>query len=404
MNLSRIATSIGESATLRLNQVAAGLRRSGEAVIHLGGGEPRSKAPAEAIESAAGLLQTREVRYAPPDGIPSLKDAVASYTEEFYARPTAPREVIVSGGAKQALIVCLQAILDPGDELVFPAPYWVSYPEMVRLVGGVGIAVAPGDGGFVPSLEDIEKAVGPRCRAVILNSPNNPSGAVYSADVIADVVGFCEARGLWLIMDDIYHRLVFDRVRAASCWDFARDRSDRSRLVIINGVSKQYAMTGFRIGWAVGNPRLIEAMTNIQSHQSSGPSTLSQAAAEGALRGDRSSVEGLRLELEGNRDVLLAALAGIPGVRVAPPQGTFYCFPDFRAHDADSVKLAASLLDRAKVVTVPGVEFGFEGHLRLSFCGDREEIREGIARIRWALDPEAPREILIGGRAFVRED
>ena len=389
MSLSRIAKSIAESATLRLNQTAAGLRRDGEAVIHLGGGEPRSKAPAEAIQSAMDLLQSREVRYAPPDGIPALKEAIASYTEEFYGRLTAPHGVIASGGAKQALIVCLQAILDPGDEVVYPSPYWVSYPEMVRLVGGVGVAVRAADGGFVPTIRDIERGVGPSCKAVILNSPNNPSGAVYPAALISEVVEFCETRGLWLIMDDIYHRLVFDGMSTPSCWTHARDRSESSRLVIINGVSKQYAMTGFRIGWAVGNRTLIAAMTNIQSHQSSGPSTLSQAAAVGALRGDRSSVESLRAELEANRNILMDALACVAGVKATAPQGAFYCFPDFSAHGADSVKLAAHLLERVKVVTVPGAEFGMDGHLRLSFCGGAEEIREGIDRIRWALDAGA---------------
>ncbi len=403
MSLSRIAKSIGESATLRLNRTAAELRRRGEAVIHLGGGEPRSQAPAEAVLSASDLLRTREVRYAPPDGTPVLKDAIADYTEEFYERPTSPDDVIAAGGAKQALMVCLQAILDPGDEVVYPAPYWVSYPEMVRLVGGVGIPVIPAAGGFVPSLADIERAVGESCKAVILNSPNNPSGAVYPDEVISDVVQFCERRGLWLIMDDIYHRLIFDGLTAASCWKYARDRSSGSRLVIINGVSKQYAMTGFRIGWAVGNRTLIGAMTNIQSHQSSGPSTLSQAAAVGALRGGRASVDRLRLELETSRNVLVDGLLRVAGVRLAPPHGTFYCFPDFRAHGSDSVKLAAYLLDRAKVVTVPGVEFGFEGHLRLSFCGPEDEIREGIERIRWAVDPTAPREITIGGRTIARD-
>jgi len=403
MSLSRIAKSIAESATLRLNQTAAGLRRDGEAVIHLGGGEPRSKAPAEAIQSAMDLLQSREVRYAPPDGIPALKEAIASYTEEFYGRLTAPHGVIASGGAKQALIVCLQAILDPGDEVVYPSPYWVSYPEMVRLVGGVGVAVRAADGGFVPTIRDIERGVGPSCKAVILNSPNNPSGAVYPAALISEVVEFCETRGLWLIMDDIYHRLVFDGMSTPSCWTHARDRSESSRLVIINGVSKQYAMTGFRLGWAVANKALIRVMTNIQSHQTSGPSAIVQHAAVGALNGIQSSVESLRQTLENNRNVLVARLKAFTGVRVTVPDGTFYCFADFSAYDKNSTRLAQKLLEQVRVLVMPGVEFGLDGHLRVSFCGSIKEITEGVERMKWALDPDSPSELYMANRKLVRQ-
>ncbi|MFH0980695.1 MAG: pyridoxal phosphate-dependent aminotransferase [Planctomycetota bacterium] len=403
MSISQIARTIGESATLKLNETAALLREKGEPVIHLGGGEPKSKAPLDALITAAGLLSSGEIRYTPADGIPALKQAIIRYTEEFYGRKVEPENVMASGGAKHAIMVALQAILNPQEELIFPAPYWVSYPEMAKLCGAIPVPVTPEDGSFYPRLKDIEAKVGSYTKAVIINSPNNPSGAMYSEPFIADIVGFCEKRGLYLIMDDIYHRLIFDRRKPINGYKYAKDLSENSKLVVINGVSKQYAMTGFRIGWAVANQKLIEVMTNIQSHQTSGPSVVLQMAAVGALNGVQSSVESLRMTLENNRNVMIQKLRAFTGVKVTPPDGTFYCFPDFSYYEKDSAKLSRFLLDKIRVVTVPGIEFGREGHLRLSTCGTVKDITEGIERIKWALDPESPNELYIGNRKLVRD-
>jgi aspartate aminotransferase len=204
-------------------------------------------------------------------------------------------------------------------------------------------------------------------------------------------------------MDDIYHRLIFDGRKPLNPYDYAKDRSENSKLILVNGVSKQYAMTGFRIGWAVANRQLIEAMTNIQSHETSGPSALLQHAAVGALNGIQSSVEGLRATLENNRNVLLNELRAFEGVTIEAPGGTFYSFPDFSHYGSDSVKLAKFLLDKVQVVTVPGAEFGMDGHLRLSYCGTIKDITEGIERIKWALDPNSPNELYIGERKLVRD-
>ena len=323
MSLSLIAKSIGESATLKLNEVAAILRAKGDPVIHLGGGEPKGKAPLDAILAATSLLNSGEVRYTPPDGIPALKQAIIRYTEDFYGWRPQPENVMAAGGAKQAIMSALHTILDPQEEVIFPAPYWVSYPEMVKLVGAVPVPVLPEDGSFIPRIQDIEQVVGSYTKAVVLNSPNNPSGAVYPADFVKDVVELCEKRGLYLIMDDIYHRLIFDGREPVNAYDYAKDRTDNSKLIIINGVSKQYAMTGFRIGWAVGNPRVIEAMANIQSHQTSGPSALLQKAAIAAIKGSQSSVESLRLTLENNRNYMVQQLRSLDGIHVEVPQGTF---------------------------------------------------------------------------------
>jgi aspartate aminotransferase len=403
MSVSQLARSIKASPTLKLNETAARLREKGEPVIHLGGGEPKSKAPLDAVLNCSTQLNSGEVRYAPADGLPALKKAILRYTEENYGRLFAPANVIVSSGAKQSIMTALYAILEPKDEVVYPAPYWVSYPEMARLAGGVPVPVVPENGSFVPTVPDIADRVGSYTKVVILNSPNNPSGVMYPADFIAEMVAFCEKKNLWLVMDDLYNRLVFDGQKAPNPFDYVKQPPEQSRLVVVQGVSKMYAMTGFRIGWAIGNRELVEAMANIQGHQTSGPVTVSQWAAIGALSGVQTSVESLRLTLENQRNVMLERLGTIPGVKVTKPDGTFYCFPDFSAYEKSSQKLAELLLERVRVVTVPGKEFGMDGHLRLSYCGTIKEIMEGVERIKWALDPNAPNELFLGDRKLVRD-
>lgn len=403
MSISLIGRTIGESVTLKLNEIASILRAKGEPVIHLGTGEPKSKAPLDAIISAAGMLNSGEVRYTPVDGIPALKQAIIRYTADVYKRFVEPENIIASGGAKQAIMVALQAILNPQDEVIFPAPYWVSYPEMVKLCGAVPVPVLPEDGTFYPRLQDIERYCTSYTKAIIINSPNNPTGAYYSEQFIKDIVKFCEKKGIYLIMDDIYHKLLFDDKKPISCYDFTQESIENSKLIVINGVSKLYAMTGFRIGWAVANKKLIKVMANIQGHQTSGPSVVLQVAAAAALNGIQSCVESLRMTLENNRKVMLEQLNAFEGVRVSKPDGAFYCFADFRHYDKDSNKLAYFLLDKVRVITVPGVEFGLDGYLRLSTCGSSKDIIQGIERIKWALDPNSPNELFIGERKLVRD-
>ena len=403
MSVSQLARSIKESPTLKLNETAARLRDKGEPVIHLGGGEPKSKAPIDAVVNCASQLNTGDVKYAPADGLLALKKAIIRYMEEHYHKVVAPENIVVSSGAKQSIMVLLYAILEPKDEVIFPAPYWVSYPEMVKLAGGVPVVVTPEDGTFQPTVTEIAEVVGPYTKAVILNSPNNPCGVMYSRDFIAEMVELCEKKNLYLIMDDLYNRLIFEGKIPPNAYDFARDHTDHSKLAVVQGVSKMYAMTGFRIGWAVVNRELAEAMTNIQSHQTSGPATPSQWAAIGALNGVQAGVESLRLTLENNRNIMVERLRAFDGVQITKPDGTFYCFPDFSAYQKNSQKLAEFLLEKVRVVTVPGKEFGMDGHLRLSFCGTIKDVTEGIERIQWALDPDAPNELYLGERKLVRD-
>jgi len=252
-------------------------------------------------------------------------------------------------------------------------------------------------------MDDIAKSVTNRTKAIMVNSPNNPSGAVYSAELIQEMVEYCEKKKIFLIMDDIYHKLVFDDVKTVSPYNFSVTNVNDSHLIIVNGVSKAYAMTGFRIGWTIANKQVIRTMINVAAQNTSCPAVVQQSAAVGALNGIQSSVENLRLTLQSNRDIMVQELRTIKGLKVTPPQGTFYCLPDFSAFSEDSGALSQFLLEKALVVTVPGVEFGIEGHLRLSYCGSVKDIKTGVARIKWALDPDSPSEIYIGDHKVRRD-
>ncbi|HET6272117.1 MAG TPA: aminotransferase class I/II-fold pyridoxal phosphate-dependent enzyme [Bacteroidota bacterium] len=403
MSISQLARAIPPSPTLSLNEEARILKEKGEAVVHLGAGEPKNRAPISAILSSAAKLTTGDIKYTPTDGTPSLKKAIIRYTEENYDRVVGPENVIVSAGAKQSLYNLLYTLLNPQDEVIVLAPYWVSYPEMIKMVYGVPVIVKPEDGTFHPRMKDIEQAISSYTRAIIVNSPNNPSGIMYRPEFIAELVAFCEKKGIYLIMDDIYHKLVFDGKVSVSAFKYTTKDIESTKVIVINGISKLYGMTGFRIGWVIASKQLVEVMTNVQAQTVSCTSLLLQAAAEGALTGLQSPIESLRLTLENNRNVMMQELQSFNGVKITKPDGTYYCLPDFRAYSNDSVALSKMLLKRALVVTVPGKEFGMEGHLRLSYATTIKDITEGVARIKWALDPTSPREIYIGERKLLRD-
>lgn len=403
MSISRLASTIKESPTLALNEEARRLKEKGEPVIHLGIGEPKNPAPITALLSSSAKLKAGDIKYVPTDGTPSLKKAIIRYTEENYGRLVAPENIIVSTGAKQSLFNILFTILNPQDEVIILAPHWVSYPEMVKMLYGIPVIVVPEDGTFVPRMQDIEEATSSYTKAIIVNSPNNPSGVVYPESLIADLVDYCERKGIYLIMDDIYHKLIFDNIEAPPAYRFTHQDTENSRIIVVNGVAKLYGMTGYRIGWAIAPRKMVEVMTNVQSNVTSCPPIISQAAAEGALTGMQSVVENLRLTIQNNRDVLMQEMRSFSDIVTIKPSGTFYALPDFRAYQTDSVKLAKFLLQKALVVTVPGGEFGMEGHIRLSYAGAVKDIIEGIDRMKWALDPNAPNEIYIGDRKLIRD-
>lgn len=386
MNLSRLALSLGQSATLKLNELANNLKAEGKPVIHLGGGEPEEKIPRGALEESGKLLDSGFVRYTPVSGTAILKKEIAAYTEKHYGVKPGPKNIVVASGAKQAIYNFLVSVVDPGDEVVFPAPYWVSYPEMVRLAYGTPVIVKPREGELLAKASDIEAHITSRTKAILLNSPNNPSGQVYPEEFIRRMVELCEERGVYLLMDDIYNRLVFDGLKAPSAFEFSKKPLNESHIVSINGVSKTFSMTGYRIGWSVASEAVTQAMVKVQAQVSSCPSALSQAAAAGALHEGDAFVETLRQSLEKKRDVMVTELSKLKKVKLHKPQGTFYSFADFSAYEQDSAKLSGLLLEKGMVVVVPGVEFGMEGYLRLSYCGAEKDIVEGVARIRKILD------------------
>ena len=401
ISLSKLSAAIGDSPTLKINAKARALKAAGQPVIHLGGGEPTYPAPQAAVEAIIRKAQSRKIKYTPSSGTPEMKAAVLRYTQAHYGRTYEPANVIISAGAKQALFNFLLAAVDPGDEVIFPAPYWVSYPEMVRLAGGKPVVVRGEGRSLQVSAQAILQAVTPKTKAILLNSPCNPSGQIYGEDFIRQIVQFAEQNNIFLVMDDIYHQLVFDGKKTPNSCAFAKEGKN---LVIINGVSKLYGLTGLRIGWAVSaHAPLIAAMGRMQAQSTSCNCDLSETAAAAALNGDQQVVADLCRILQENRDVLLKEAAQIPHIRVEKPAGTFYSFIDFSHYNADSSALAQYLLDKVLVAVVPGVSFGAEGYLRISFCADQASIVEGMRRIRWALDKNAPKEIKIGDKLLTRD-
>ena len=316
MKLSKRASQIAESPTFALNEEARLLRERGEAVINLGIGEPRNKTPLSAVLAAAARLTSGDVKYTPPDGLPSLKKAVVRYTEENYDRLVAPENISITNGAKQSLFNIFYSILNPKDEVIVIAPYWVSYHQMIQMCMGIPVIVTPEDGSFTPRFEDIEQVVTSSTRAIIVNSPNNPSGVIYPPELIEKIVTMCETRGIFMICDDIYHKLTFDGHEAVPAYCFTRKAVDDSHIIAVNGVAKLYGMTGFRIGWSIAPRDLTRVMNNVLAQTTSCVSPVAQVAAEGALNSRQSIVEALRLQIQNNRDVLLQEIRGFHGVRL----------------------------------------------------------------------------------------
>lgn len=390
VDLSRRAEAVRSSPTLAIDREAKALAAQGEDIVSFGIGEPDFDTP-EAIRAAgAAAIMSGDTKYTAVDGTGALKAAIRDYLAR-YNGAYGPAAVMASVGAKQAIYNALLALVNPGDGVLVPAPYWVSYPEQIRLAGGEPVVAATEAArGYHVRVEDLERAWAPHVRGLILNSPANPTGAVLDAEELERLAAFAQERDLWVISDEIYHRLVYGRPAPS----IVRVAGMRERTVIINGVSKSYAMTGWRIGFAAGPEPVIRAMTRIQSQSTSSPASMSQAAAVAALTGDQAPVEAMRRQFAARRALMLEGLAAMPGLTALPPEGAFYVFCDIRALAGrrldgcdlgDGDGLATVLLRRAGVAVVPGSGFGIPGAIRLSFAQSEERIRTGLARMREVL-------------------
>jgi aspartate aminotransferase len=389
--------TLAPSSTLAVQAKAKELRARGLDVISFGAGEPDFDTPERVKEAAATALRRGHTKYTEVAGIPELREAVCTKLKRDNGLEYTPAEVLVSCGAKHTLYNAAVALLNPGDEVLVPSPYWVSYPEQARLLDAVPVPVATDESaGFDLDPTRLAAAVTPRTKLVILNSPNNPTGAVFSSRALEAVARLAVARNLWLISDECYEALTFEGRHVSVA---ALGPEVKARTLVVNTCSKAYAMTGWRIGFAAGPRDLIRAMTDVQSQVTSNPSSIAQWAAVEALAGPQDEIAKMAGEFDRRRRLIVAGLNALPGVRCVMPRGAFYAFPDVsglfgrraRGVDGADVVLRGSgdvttfLLEHAQVAVVPGIDFGSDAHVRLSYATSAELIREGLARMDRAI-------------------
>ena len=388
--LSRRISAISESATMAVDARAKALKAAGEPVIGFGAGEPDFVTPAHIVEAAvAACRDATNHRYTPAGGLPALKEALADKTERDSAWRPEASEILVTNGGKHAVYNACATVIDPGDEVLLPAPYWTTYPESIALAGGVPVVLTTDTAsGFRVTVEQLEAARTERTKALMFVSPSNPTGAVYPAGEIAAIGRWAVEHGIWVITDEIYEHLVYDGHEHHSIRALVPEIADTC--LVVNGVAKTYAMTGWRVGWLLGPVHAIRAATNLQSHATSNVSNVSQMAALAAVSGGLEDVVMMRESFDRRRQRMVEMLRSIDGVELMTPQGAFYAFPDLSAFlgrtiagntPETTVDLAALVLDEARVAIVPGEAFGAPGYARLSFALGDDDLGEGITRI-----------------------
>ncbi len=386
---ARIA-AIEESATLAVDARAKALKAAGEDVIGFGAGEPDFPTPDHVVAAAVeACADPRNHRYTPAAGLPELRDAVAAKTARDSGYQVKAAQVVVTNGAKQAVYNAFAALLDPGDEVLMPAPYWVTYPEAIRLAGGVAVAVPTDETtGFRVSVEALEAACTARTKVLLFVSPSNPTGAVYAPGQVEALGRWAAERGLWVVTDEIYEHLVYGQHTFSSMPALVPELSDRC--VVVNGVAKTFAMTGWRVGWMIAPPDVAAAAVNLQSHATSNVANVSQRAALAAVTGDMACVAAMRDTFDRRRRLMHGMLAAIPGVTCPEPEGAFYAFPSFAGvlgrdlggrTAATTLELAEVVLDEVKVAIVPGEAFGAPGYARLSYALGDAQLEEGVTRL-----------------------
>jgi aspartate aminotransferase len=389
--ISRRIASISESATLAVDAKAKALKASGRPVIGFGAGEPDFPTPAAIVVAAEeACSDPRNHRYTPAAGLPELREAIASKTLRDSGVSVAASQVLVTNGGKQAVYEAFATLLDPGDEVVLPAPYWTTYPEAIRLAGGVPVEVLADESvGYRVSVDQLDAARTDRTKALLLCSPSNPTGAVYPPEEIRAIGRWAYEHGVWVVTDEIYEHLVYGDAVARSVLAEVPELADTC--VVLNGVAKTYAMTGWRVGWLIGPPDVVKAATNLQSHLTSNVANVSQRAALAAVTGDLSAVAEMRDAFDRRRQTITAMLAEIDGMVCPMPEGAFYVYPSVAGLLGRSIRgrrpqttaeLAELVLEEVEVAVVPGEAFGPSGYLRMSYALSDADLVEGVGRLQ----------------------
>ncbi|MFB4305657.1 pyridoxal phosphate-dependent aminotransferase [Actinomadura sp. GTD37] len=388
--ISKRIAAISESATLAVDAKAKALKAAGRPVIGFGAGEPDFPTPDYIVEAAVTACRVpRFHKYTPAGGLPELRAAVAEKTARDSGYPVEANQVLVTNGGKQAVYEAFAALLDPGDEVIVPTPYWTTYPESIKLAGGVPVdVVADETTGYKVTVEQLEAARTGRTKVLLFVSPSNPTGAVYTRDEIEAIGRWADEHGLWVVTDEIYEHLVYGDAEFHSMPVVVPELADRT--LVLNGVAKTYAMTGWRVGWLIGPADVVKAAQNLQSHATSNVANVSQAAALAAVTGDLSAVAEMRSAFDRRRKTMVRMLNDIPGIVCPEPEGAFYAYPSVKAllgrelrgkRPETSVELASLILEEAEVALVPGEAFGTPGYFRLSYALGDDDLVEGVSRV-----------------------
>ncbi len=383
MKINHRVNQLEASSTLAITARAKELSAQGHDVVSFAAGEPDFDTPDHIKAAAIKAIQDGFTKYTPSIGALSLREEISKKFKRDNQLTYTPAQIAVSNGAKHSLYCAIQTLVDDGDEVLIPAPYWVSYPEMVKLAGAVSTFVATeAANDFKMTPAQLKRAISPRTRMLILNSPSNPTGSVYTKTELQALAEICVAKKIWIISDEIYEKLIYDADEYVSVAALSKEIYDGT--ITVNGVSKAYSMTGWRIGYAAGPTAVMNHIKNFQDHTTSNPCSISQAAALQALKSSDDEVLKMRREFKKRRDLMMAKMDQVPGVSYIRPEGAFYLFCDFSSLGIPSMEIAQKILDEAKVALIPGEGFGAPGYVRLSFATSEERIIEGVARIaRW---------------------
>lgn len=388
--MSQRIAAINESATLAVDAKAKALRAAGRPVVGFGAGEPDFPTPAYIVEAAAAACRDpRWHHYTPAGGLPELREAVAAKTARDSGYEVSPSQVLITNGGKHAVYEAFATLLDPGDEVIVIAPYWTTYPESIQLAGGVPVVVHTDEvSGYLATVDQLEAARTSRTKVLLFVSPSNPTGAVYSPALVEEIGRWAVEHGLWVLTDEIYEHLVYGDARFASMPALVPELADRC--VVVNGVAKTYAMTGWRVGWLIGPPDVVKAATNLQSHATSNVANVSQVAALTAVAGDLSAVTEMRAVYDRRRQTIVRMLREIPGIECPEPMGAFYVYPSVKGllgrdirgrRPTTSAELCEVALEEAEVAVVPGEAFGTPGYVRMSYALGDDDLVEGVTRL-----------------------